>query len=201
MAQARHQATGVGVDSSGGPVIDPTKNVISLVEANAKTGEELRDADTKFNDAQHAHLKEIGSLRSAHAKELRANDIERYAAIRQVDTTNATAAAAQIATQIQTLAKSTEDIRKTLADAMASRDARVDERLGSLERSSSLGTGRQLATDPQMEKLTDLVGSLARTQATGAGKSEGISSSWAILVGIIMLAATLFNVFWPHVKG
>ena len=43
---------GIGIDSHGGAVIDPTENVIALVKAGEATAAMLRAADQRFLDAQ-----------------------------------------------------------------------------------------------------------------------------------------------------
>src|SRR6185312_9446654 len=47
MAGPIEQRPGIGVDSRGGQVIDPTKNVLDLVEASIKRQDDLRDAETR----------------------------------------------------------------------------------------------------------------------------------------------------------
>ena len=63
-----------------------------------------------------------------------------------------------------------------------------------LELSSSEGRGKQTVVDPQMERLNALVETLARGQDRGAGKSEGINTTWGLILtiaGIGVLALTL----------
>jgi len=72
---------GIGVDSRGGQVIDPTKNVLDLVEAGRQAAAELRDADLKYEDAmREAETRRINELAAQKlmfdlelAKVLRAN--------------------------------------------------------------------------------------------------------------------------------
>jgi len=190
------QPSGLPVDSSGGPTIDPTANVIALVRAEKERSDDLREWEIKYFDAVTGHLKEIACLRAEHSKELRANDIERNSNIRQVDITNASNAAGQTQTAIQTLAKTTEDIRKTLADAMANRDARTDEKIGALERSSSLGEGKQRVADPAFEKLTEVVAALAKNQTATTGRDQGFGVAWQVIVavaGLLIAAAVYFK--------
>lgn len=47
MASNQEQRPGIGVDSKGSAVIDPTKNVLDLVEASIKRQDDLRDAETR----------------------------------------------------------------------------------------------------------------------------------------------------------
>jgi hypothetical protein len=71
-------SSGPATDQSGNPVIDPTKNVLDLVEA----------AVARINDLMAlvaSHDTEIRNLERAHAKELRQLEAERINAIRAVD--------------------------------------------------------------------------------------------------------------------
>jgi hypothetical protein len=95
------QPAAVSVNAQGEP-IDPTANVIALVQAKSESDEALRNADIKYNDAVTAHLKEIGALRAKHAEETRAYDSDRYDKIRSVDMANAAATASQILQAVQT---------------------------------------------------------------------------------------------------
>ena len=58
---------GMGVDSLGGPVIDPTENVISLVEAEAKRQDDLRRASKELTDEKVSHQGAISGLIAKHA--------------------------------------------------------------------------------------------------------------------------------------
>ena len=188
--------SGLPIDSSGGPTIDPTANVIALVKAEKERSDDLRHWEIKYFDAATAHVRELGTLRAEHSKELRSNDIERNANIRQVDITNQTAAAAQTQVAIKALADGVENTRKTLADAQAQLAARVDERLGALERSASLGEGKQRVSDPAMERLTEVVTALVRNQTNTTGRDAGFGVAWQIIVavaGLLIAAAVYFK--------
>jgi len=173
-----------GVDT----VVDPTANVIALVESNSKAAAMLREADIKYNDAVARHLTEIGALRSDHAKETRAYDSDRYDKIRSVDMANAAATATQILQAVNTNAGNQERTAQTLRDQVAATAAAAEnrqvafaadmvKRLSAVELSMSEGKGKQTVADPQQEKLTSLVELIARNQATGSGKSEGASDT------------------------
>lgn len=197
-------------------VVDPTENVIALVEANAKAASDLREADNKFAGSQHAHLKEVASLRARHAAELRASDLNAQEKTRQVDVLASAASAATLATAVQALAatadRNAENIRnqmnataaaiaKQTADAQTATQAQTDnlmrginERLTSLERSSNLGAGRQSVADPQIENLIVEMRKLTAGADTSSGKSAGISASWAVLIGAIALVGSLIGI-------
>lgn len=137
-------------------IIDPTANVIALVEANAKANASLREADIKFNDAEARHLRETAVLRASNAETTRIGDLDRLASTRQVDVLAASATAAALATAVQTLSKQTSDLAVTLASQTDSKLRDVDGRIADLQKSSY----------------------------QGGGKSEGMDSLWKLLIGL-----------------
>jgi hypothetical protein len=184
---------GIGVDYQGGPVVDPTENVISLNEAANKRQDDLREANDKYMSARIMHVEEMARLRAEHGKAISELESNRLNAIRQVDQLAVSTAADRAQDAIQTLAATTaanaDNVRTalsataaTIATQLTNTVAAITERLAALERSSYEGVGKQKVADPQMERLSALVELLARNQATGAGKSEG--TQWAIGVGI-----------------
>jgi hypothetical protein len=74
-------SAGLGVDASGGPVIDPTENVLSLVDVEKEHAKELREADTilqnALRDAETRRINELAQQKQTFdlelAKILRAN--------------------------------------------------------------------------------------------------------------------------------
>ena len=116
---------GLATDASGNPVIDPTKNVETLVEASDKRQDDLRTMEgthvreliaLRAEQRQHelAALKEVQKIREDYAKELREAEGQRINAIRQVDVeavqraaevqaTQATALAAQVAASAESM--------------------------------------------------------------------------------------------------
>ncbi len=165
---------GIGIDAHGDPVIDPTANVIALVEANAKAAFALRDADIRFNDAVAAHLKEIAALRSENNKEARAFDREQARNIREVDQANAQATASQILQAVNTNASVAATTALTLAKQVTDTAAAQE--------------ARQSARDADTAKRLSAV---ELSMSKGEGKSGGVDQSWKVLVAIISLIATL----------
>jgi hypothetical protein len=57
------QDRGLAVDRFGGPVVDPTKNVLDLVQAAIRRQDDLRDAEAKFqNAARDAETRRVNDL-------------------------------------------------------------------------------------------------------------------------------------------
>jgi len=79
--QNKVSGAGVAVDSYGGPVIDPTENVLALVDAESKYQNDMREAETRrVNEAAAAETRRIAELSlqkqtfdSEMARVLRAN--------------------------------------------------------------------------------------------------------------------------------
>lgn len=91
---------GMGVDRSGGPVVDPTENVKDILEAAVKRQDDLRASES-------FHIRELMGLRADYEEKLRTAESERIDAIRAVDVgavnraSDVQAAAAQaLATQV-----------------------------------------------------------------------------------------------------
>lgn len=107
------------MDAKGRAVIDPTANVLQLVEAAIQRQDDLRNQEA-------AHLREIMELRAdmatleaTHNDKLRLAEAERINAIRAVDV-SAVAAAAQVsATQATTLAAQVATSAETLRNQVA----------------------------------------------------------------------------------
>src|SRR5688572_18364900 len=156
--------TGMGVDSTGGPVIDPTRNVLDKVEDAVKRLDDLRAAAVLLNDTKHEHTKEMAALRSTYEEKLRLAEANRLDAIRAVDVAAATlreerasVAATVLANQVATTASTMRDLVASTAAAAATAAAAVTnpiaERVSQLERSSYEGSGKSAVADPMMARM------------------------------------------------
>ncbi len=185
--------------------VDTTTNVLALVEASDRRQDDLRIASEKYSALQHLHQKEmaeqraqheqmVGTLREGYQEKIAKAESGRLDSIRQVDREEVAKTAVAANTAITTLAKQTTDLQQTLpthvTHTAAAKEARnsaqytdINKRLSALELSSSEGKGKQTVVDPQIDRITVLVETLARNQAAGAGKSEGISASWGVILG------------------
>lgn len=199
------QPPGVGVDAQGGAAIDPTANVLSLVEAANKRQDDLRAARVEFTAAVTRHAEQLANLREMHAKELREAEAARVNAIRQVDVLAVNTAADRASAAIQALAATTSSNAETLRAMVANTAATIatqtaqtvsaiTDRLTALERTSYTGMGKQAVADPQMVELVAEMKSLTATRQSWAGKSEGINAVWLFLLGAVGLVGGLFGI-------
>lgn len=106
---------GIGVDTFGGPIVDPTANVTALNVASNKRQDDLREMES-------AHVRELMAMRAIFNEELRKAESARIDAIRAVDVAAVQRAAEVAAEAVQTLAAqvpiTAEAVRTSLAAAL-----------------------------------------------------------------------------------
>lgn len=195
MASHTHAANG-GVTSMGGkPSVDPTKNVLDLVDAANQRQDDLRHVTTW-------HLESMAVLRAEHAKEIRQLESDRLDKIRQVDQANVTTAAERALAAIQTLDRTTQANAETLRSMVANtattiatqtdqRMAAVTERIAALEKTSYTGAGQRTVEDPRMAELLETVRGLSSSRASDVGQKQGLSDGWKMLIAALGAFALL----------
>jgi hypothetical protein len=221
----KERAPGMGVDAGGGPVVDPTKNVQALVIAESKRQDDLRLASEKYNEKVAEYVekvasikadcaKEIANIRVEYAKEFNALESGRLNAIRQVDVLAVNTAVDRAAAATQALAQTTasnaENIRNAMtttaaaiATQLANTVSAITDRIGSLEKSSYTGAGRSTMSDPALAEMMLEIKALRQEQSLGAGKTQGLNASWAILIGAAAVIVAILGVasfFRPQVQ-
>jgi hypothetical protein len=152
VAQAQAQAPqpakpGLAVDASGGPVVDPTKNVLDLVQAAIKRQDDLRDAASTLTrsqiesaekmdalraenvkavaDALARKLADEAALRAYYAERLDAAEAKRIDAIRAVDVAAVAVASQRAADQATVLATQVQQSAEALRTLVATTAATV----------------------------------------------------------------------------
>lgn len=176
-------------------IIDPTKNVLDLVDGEVKRLDDIRAVNNKWIESEISHVKEIVVLRAAHAQEIQRIETERLASIRQVDVLHQSSAAERQQAAILSLERIVDSTAKTLATQNTNMMTVVEARLAALERSSYEGKGKQAVVDPQISTLMSLVESLRESRSTHAGRSGGLQSGWSWIIGAVGLIAGLIGIF------
>lgn len=207
--RARPGASGIGVDSEGHPVIDPTENVRELFDAGATRQDDLRLAERRLQEEKilrvegemHALQREV-TIRAEHQKDLDTLEAKRLDAVRSVDqlavkneadrsqaaiTTLANAAA----TTAETLRSAVNTSATNLATQLDRTVTAITERIAALEKSSYTGAGKQAVADPMMEQLVHEMRTLTAQRATDSGKSEGLDATWKFVIGAVGLLVAL----------
>ena len=208
------------VDSSGNYALDPTYNVLQLVQAAVRRIDDLRYSDRNHDAEIHnAESKRLDDLRAAesrrideqmilvnnHARELREAEAKRIDAIRAVDV-NAVAVASEraviqatvLATQVSQSADALRTLVSTTAVTMAAAQEaaskQFNERLGQVERTQYENKGKSGVEDPLMEKLITKMDSLLESRATHSGEGTGMKSLWGLIAGGIILLIAIVTV-------
>lgn len=193
---------GPATDTHNRPVVDPTQNVMALVQAASRRQDDLRLASKELNDAKLLHLKEISDLRAIHANELRQAESDRLDSIRQVDRedVNKTALAAQaaIATLAATAATTAETLRTQVATTAQAQQTsfqtamgEVVKRISALELSSSEGKGKQAVTDPALTALVEEVKHLAASRQQATGGKTNMTLIGGLVMGAVVIITSL----------
>jgi hypothetical protein len=185
---ARVRGAGLGVDSTGGPVIDPTKNVEDLVQANKEHVDDMLDAAEKLANVRFQHVEFVAKLRASHEKEWR----EAAVATRNEDRKIADDAIRQLAAQTeslrQTLSKQVQDTAETLSKAKQESDRATEIRIAALERSSYLGAGEKSVSDPALVKLAESVAALATARTDSGGERRGATTAFLTMKELVLFA-------------
>lgn len=188
---------GPSTDQDNQPVMDPTDNVMKLVEAANRRQDDLRNAES-------LRSREVADLRAEHAKEIREIESRRLDAIRQVDVAAAKTEADRALTAIQALATKAaidaENIRTalnataaTIAKQTSDTVGEITTRIAALEKSNYEGQGRSKVADPQIESLVGEMRRLGSNQASSGGERRGGQQMWGYLVGGIGVVMTILS--------
>lgn len=207
---------GVGVDSRGGAVIDPTENVIALVKAGEVTNAALRAADQRFLDAQLSFAEKFQNF--ARDAESRYSELARRAGTTLQDSLRDAESR-----RIDQLASTRQEFQNTIRDMLAESvrststlvseqlkqiQATFDSRVTKLEASQLTQAGRSSVADPQTEqalrmitnsvaslkttqddaltRFTEALASLRLTQTAGRSERMGMTDSNARLLAVVM---------------
>jgi len=202
--QRRPAGEGLGVDVRGGPVIDPTENVLSLVAAANTRQDDLRAETNRRYDAEIRHLREMALLRAQHNERIGELESSRLNAIRQVDVLAVSTAADRAQAAIRVLEQTTninaEKLQgalnataTTIANQLTTLVTQITERIAALEKSAYEGAGKERYADPQLASLSAQVRALTESRAAGSGKSAGLNAGWIYLLGAIAAMGGLFG--------
>jgi CHASE3 domain sensor protein len=173
-----------GVDPLGKPIIDPTKNVLDLVEAAVKRLNDLASAESKRLDEKIAHVHDLLVEKDKHYEQ-RFSDtkIAVDAALIAADK----AVAAQLAGQKEAVTKAETAAEKRFESVNEFRNTLSDQQRTLMPRAEA---------EVKFEvnnKLMDAI--LARLDKT-EGKGAGLSQSWGVLVGAVGLIGSLIAIVY-----
>ncbi len=165
---------GPGVDAQGVPVIDPTANVLALVEAAIRRQDDLREQEAKYTE-------QLAALRARHAADMQDKETARIDAIRAVDVGAVSRAAEVSAVQASTLAAQVATSAETLRGQVAAA-------------ASASTIALAAALEPIQKSIDDLrrVQYEQQGQRTGQAETKG-TNQWVVgfIVSLIFLMVAL----------
>jgi hypothetical protein len=169
---------GPATDRKNDPVIDPSANVLDLVEAAVRRLDDLAERD-------RTHGKEMADLRADHAREMRVKEEERLDAIRKVDqeTSQANATNAQITAQAlaKTVVDTADAARAAMTLAASATAETLDNRLKPILEGMAV----------LQQRMFEQAGAGQQQSETKQETRSGINT-WVIVLGAVAGVGGLF---------
>lgn len=176
---------GKAVDAQGAPAVDPTKNVLDLVEATVERLDDLLEAAVKRLDdlraLDHDHIRQLAEMRAAHDRELRLAEASRVDAIRAVDI-----AAVQRASEVSA------DQAKALADQVAASAEAMRNQVDAAATAAQIGLTDAL--QPMKADIADLRRAQYEAQGVKAQTGDTRLNVGAVLGAVSVLLVLVFGV-------
>lgn len=170
---------GIAVDSSGGRTIDPTKNVLDLVNAESLTRDKLRVADRELVDEKVGSLKEMFQLLSAHVTAFQ--NAMRDSETRRIDQLAQTRQEFQNTIR-DMLAESVRTTSTLVSTQLVQIQATFDTRVSKLEAGAFTQAGKEQRPDPALaDAMQRVASSIASVQAVNEAAMSKVLSSIAAL--------------------
>jgi hypothetical protein len=196
----KSQPPGPATDAVGRTAVDPTRNVLDLVDAAVRRQDDLRIAENTRQDdlrkAEHRHITEVATIRAIHSREMREKEADRINAIRSVDVsaglqnqevsaTQATTLAAQVALSADAMraqvAATAQASQEGLTRALTPLQAAIDDlRRAQYEqqgKTAQVVETRSAAED--MKPMVDAIERLTIAQAANVGAKAQVVETQA----------------------
>lgn len=195
MSEYSSQSTGPSTDRHNDPVVDPTKNVLDLVESAITRLNDLNNLDRHWRD-------KLDDLRSDHNRQIRKAESDRIDAIRAVDVGNVQRAAEVQATQALALANQVVATATALETKLGATVAPLQTRIDDLTRVQYEGVGgkqqavEHRAVETDFAPVVAAVAALERSKAIAEGQvvqvheqqKKGTSTAVWVAIGVSIFA-------------
>jgi hypothetical protein len=200
---------GVGVDSKGGAAVDPTRNVLDLVEAAVKRIDDLMNekfARIRENVKEEViRIDSIVALRAEYQEKLALAESKRIDAIRTVDVAavgiaseraaqQATVLANQVSASAETLRALVSSTASQVATSLSQLQSQLTDRIALLEKSQYESKGRAGVSDPMMMELVEEMRKLRDATSIRSGQGIGMSSMWGYVIAAIAAAGAITSI-------
>jgi hypothetical protein len=193
-------AAGTGVDIYGGPVVDPTKNVLDLVKAESKYQDAMRDAvDSKqkaLDNAEQRRIDDLAALRLAYdqriAEDLRVNVKTTSDQLAGQLVKETGALSSQIGVLNTSFTNQLTTLTTSFTQQIGALTSALTPRIADLERFRWEQGGKTSVSDPAVTTaiadMTKAIKDLELSRGTIKGHTEGNTIVWNVVsVGITIL--------------
>jgi hypothetical protein len=175
MTKSTRQPPGPSTDSEGRTAIDPTKNVLDLVDRIIQRQDDLRESD-------HTHIRETVRMQALFDQKLREVEASYEDKLRLAES------------------KRIDAIRAVDVGAVATANAAAEARAGTLAAQvQSAATAQVVSLKAETDPIRKDIGDLRQSQWTLAGGREQVvetrekSSNWGLWAGIAVAVFVGFN--------
>jgi hypothetical protein len=190
---------GKGVDAFGGQVVDPTKNVLDLVNAESRFQNALRDAESK-------HARDVQALSDKYQDAMRASESRRQddlAALRLMyDSKMSDVLTVQVKTTSDLISTQLDKVTSALGTQITTSVNSLLDRINQLERFRWEVGGKTSVQDPAMSQaLTSMANAIATLQsgsAQGEGRHTGQGQIIAYIVAAVAVGGLIVELFRLH---
>lgn len=189
--------TGIPVDAFGGATVDPTKNVLDLVEAANKRQDDLRQADVRRIDMELAALKEhVRDVSAAHDKRyeqryeaqqkaLDAALVAQKDAVKDAFAAQKEANSAALAAQKEAVTKAEMAAEKRFEGADRARLEQAEQQRTLMPRAEA---------EARLGAMGEKVGVLEGFRTEMLSKGSGAKEGYGLAIGSIALILTVLSI-------
>lgn len=147
------------------PLIDPTANVIKLVEETVKRFDDLRKKESMFIEKlRETDIKRLDDLRIAESK------------------------------SNETLRVLVETTARNIAESLKSTENSLSNRILSVEKAQYENKGKEGMSEPMMRELVIEVKKLAEYKSDNVGITKGRLDMWGWVIAAVMLLLYIGNI-------
>ncbi len=191
----RPSGLGLGVDSTGGPVIDPTENVLALVDVEKQHQQELRQSDAKYVDAMRtADAKYQDGMRNAEQAKQESLSLLKQNYDKQISDILTAQIKSTLELTSTQLDKVTASLSNQINAAVVQQSGLIttlSERIGRLEQLQWQTAGKTSVSDPAAADMVLAVRKLTETTKVGEGREIGRGEIIAYIVTAIAVATAI----------
>ena len=119
---------GPAIDRTGAPVVDPSRNVLDLVDAAIRRQDDMAELRTGMSVAEAEHLREIMRLRADHNAMMIERETTRIDAIRATDADAVKTATKALNVLLDSMRGDIADLRRAQYQAQGERTQSSDAR-------------------------------------------------------------------------